>query len=61
MSEADDFRSEEAEFWDTHSFADYWDETKMVKLVYKPEPKKAVIHVKVEYQEYAGQASIEVD
>jgi hypothetical protein len=38
---------EEAEYWDTHSLVDDWDENKMVKLVYKPEPKKAVIHVKV--------------
>jgi hypothetical protein len=38
---------EEAEFWDTHSFADYWDESRMVKAVYKPGPKKAVVHVKM--------------
>jgi hypothetical protein len=38
---------EEAEFWDTHSFADYEHEFKPVKLIYKPEPKEAVIHVKV--------------
>lgn len=25
-------REEEAEFWDTHSFADYWDEFKPVKV-----------------------------
>ena len=25
-------REEEAEFWDTHSFADYWDELKSVKM-----------------------------
>lgn len=38
---------EEAEYWDTHSLVNDWDENKMIKLVYKPEPKKAVIHVKV--------------
>ena len=38
---------EEAEYWDTHSVVDDWDESRMVKLIYKPEPKKAVIHVKV--------------
>ena len=37
---------EEAEFWDTHSFADYWDESRMVEFV-EPSPKKAVIHVKM--------------
>src|SRR5438093_1409195 len=25
-------REEEAQFWDTHSFADYWDEWKPVKV-----------------------------
>ncbi len=25
-------RQEEAEFWDTHSFADYWDDFKPVKV-----------------------------
>lgn len=25
-------REEEAEFWDTHSFSDYWDEFKPVKV-----------------------------
>ena len=38
---------EEAEYWNTHSVADNWDESKMVNLIYEPEPKKAVIHVKV--------------
>lgn len=38
---------EEATFWDTHSFADYWDAKKMVKLNYELEPKKSVIHIKV--------------
>jgi hypothetical protein len=38
---------EEAAFWDTHSFADYWDEGKMIDLDFSPGPKRAVIHVKV--------------
>ncbi len=38
---------EEAEFWDTHDFMDYWDENRMVEFVDKPSPKKAVIHVKM--------------
>lgn len=34
---------EEAEFWDTHSFADYWDEFKLVKEpVFVRSPKKVV-------------------
>jgi predicted DNA binding CopG/RHH family protein len=27
-------REEEAQFWDTHSFADYWDELKPVEVKY---------------------------
>lgn len=47
---------EEAAFWDTHSVVDYWDKDKMVKVMYKPERKKAkktrlkhdtVIHIKI--------------
>ncbi len=35
ISKIPDFknREEEAKFWDTHSFADYWDEWKDVDLV----------------------------
>ena len=29
-------REEEAEFWDTHDFTDYWDELKPVKVVAGP-------------------------
>lgn len=31
---------EEAEFWDTHSFADYWDELKPVKVIFNLKKKK---------------------
>lgn len=27
-------REEEANFWDTHSFSDYWDQMKSVKVVF---------------------------
>lgn len=33
-------REEEAEFWDTHSFADYWDELKPVKVSFNLKKKK---------------------
>ena len=39
---------EEAEFWDTHSFADYWDEFKPVDLVVelsKPKEETLVLRV----------------
>ena len=39
--------AEEAEFWNTHSFADYWDKTSRVNLIYEPEPKKVVVHIKL--------------
>jgi hypothetical protein len=38
---------EEAEFWDTHSITEFLDELEPVNLVYTPEPKKAVVHVKM--------------
>jgi CopG antitoxin of type II toxin-antitoxin system len=28
-------KDEEAKFWDTHSFADYWDEFKPVDIIVK--------------------------
>lgn len=33
---------EEAEFWDTHSFADYWDDLEDVKVELAPELKAAI-------------------
>ena len=39
---------EEAEFWDTHSFADYWDEFKPVDLVVelsKPKEETLVLRL----------------
>lgn len=41
-------REEEAIFWDTHSFADYWDELKDVDLVVeltKPKDETLVLRV----------------
>lgn len=41
-------REEEAKFWDTHSFADYWDEFKDVDLVvelHKPKEETLVVRV----------------
>ncbi len=37
-----EFKSREAEarFWDTHSFADYWDEFKPVKVTFNLKKKK---------------------
>ena len=40
--------AEEAEFWDTHSFTDYWDELKDVDLVVdlaKPKEETLVLRV----------------
>lgn len=40
---------EEAKFWDTHSFADYWDEFKDVDLVVElHKPKSATIVVRLQ-------------
>lgn len=39
---------EEAKFWDTHSFADYWDELEDVDLVvelHKPKEKTLVLRM----------------
>lgn len=39
---------EEAEFWDTHSFADYWDEFEDVDLVIelqKPKDETVVVRI----------------
>jgi len=40
-----EFRNEreEAEFWDTHSLADYWDELEPVQVEVDPELKKKML------------------
>jgi hypothetical protein len=41
-------REEEAKFWDTHSFADYWDEFKDVDLLvdlHKPKEETVVVRL----------------
>ena len=39
---------EEAEFWDTHSIADYWEEMTPIKVVYAPEKeKKEVMPIRI--------------
>lgn len=41
-------REEEAKFWDTHSFADYWGEFKDINLVVELEkPKEETLIVRV--------------
>lgn len=35
-------REEEAEFWDTHSFADYWDELKPTKVRFAKNLSKGI-------------------
>lgn len=45
---------EEAEFWDTHSFADYWDELEDVDLVFeldKPRDETIVLRVQGDIKE----------
>lgn len=40
---------EEAEFWDTHSFADYWDEFKDVEIVFDlKKPKEDTLVVRLQ-------------
>ncbi len=41
-------REEEAKFWDTHSFADYWDEFKEVDLIvelHKPKSETIIVRL----------------
>lgn len=41
-------REEEAKFWDTHSFADYWDEFKDIDLVvelHKPKDETIIVRL----------------
>lgn len=41
-------KEEEAKFWDTHSFADYWDEFKDINLVIelnKPKEKTIIVRL----------------
>lgn len=41
---------EEAEFWDTHSFADYWDEFELVKEPVFVRPPKKVVSLRLDRQ-----------
>jgi len=45
-------RHEEAEFWDTHSFADYWDEFTPVKVRFAKELSSPVA-VRLEAEHHA--------
>ena len=40
--------AEEAEWWDTHSLADYWDSWTPVKLIYKPKKKVDLLTVRLD-------------
>ena len=40
--------AEEAEWWDTHSVSDYWDEFTPVKLIYKPAKKASTLAVRLD-------------
>ncbi len=37
--------SEEAKFWDTHSFADYWSDFPIIKVRYVPDSPKKVANI----------------
>lgn len=39
-------REELARFWDTHSFADYWDELKPAQIAFKLEKKERPVTVR---------------
>jgi len=39
---------EEAEFWDTHSFADYWDDLKPVKVNFKASLKEDTMSLRLD-------------
>lgn len=42
-------REEEAKFWDTHSFADYWDELEDVDIVFElHKPKNETVVVRLQ-------------
>lgn len=50
-SKIPEFKSieEEAKFWDTHSFADYWDELEDVDIVWEVEkPRKESLVLRVQ-------------
>jgi hypothetical protein len=42
---------EMAEFWDTHSVADYWDQTYEVEMTFDPAARRAVISIEPELME----------
>ncbi len=45
---------EEAKFWDTHSFADYWDEFEDVKVrvdLFKPKEEALVVRLQKEMKD----------
>lgn len=41
---------EEAEFWDTHSFVDYWDEFERVREPVFVKPQKKVVFLRLDAQ-----------
>ena len=40
-----------AEFWDTHSLADYWDQTYEVEMTFDPSARRAAINIEPELLE----------
>ena len=53
-------RKEEAEFWDTHSFTDYWDELEDVDVVVelaKPKEETLVLRINKDVKEKLAQAA----
>lgn len=62
ISKIPEFRSkeEEARFWDTHSFADYWDEFKNVDLIVelnKPRDETLVLRLQKSLKDRLEQAA----
>ncbi|MFV1917417.1 MAG: CopG family antitoxin [Patescibacteria group bacterium] len=61
-SKIPEFKSvkEEAKFWDTHSFADYWDELEDVDIVWevdKPRDETLVLRVQKNFKENLKRAA----
>lgn len=42
---------EVAEFWDTHSLADYWDQTYEVEMTFDPSARRTAVNIKPELME----------
>ena len=42
---------EVAEFWDTHSLADYWDQTYEVEMTFDPSARRTAVNIEPELME----------